>query len=259
MHVLAIEEADAALLRRGFADHVGGDHTLAVVPDVAAAVPHLRQRRPDLIILDLPQPGARTADLFARYADLVGETPVLVWTQAAEDDARALAQALADGYVHRSVAPPAMWASAIALAREAAKRPRLTDDLLVVNDNVAERALWRDVFEPHLGGGALLEAETVAGACAILEQGLAQHAVPRVLLIDYHLPGETGEALLEWIAQRNELAAVRSYVLSGSLGPRLSEACKRLGARDVLIKPFTLDGWESVLIGILARRGHDAA
>mgnify|MGYP002401224238 CR=1 FL=1 len=100
--------------------------------------------------------------------------------------------------------------------------------VLVVDDNEALR--------DNLAEALQLEGFTVAvapNAEAALDQ-LAKEPPPRVVLLDYMLPGISGADLLARIRKDPRLAGVRVVMTTGSVGIRSLTA----SADAILMKPF---------------------
>lgn len=100
--------------------------------------------------------------------------------------------------------------------------------VLVVDDNEALRENVAEALQ--------LEGYTVAVAAngnAALER-LAEDPPPRVVLLDFKMPGMNGADLLARIRQDPRLSAVRVVMTTGSSGIRSLTA----SADAVLMKPF---------------------
>jgi CheY-like chemotaxis protein len=80
--------------------------------------------------------------------------------------------------------------------------------ILVVEDNQPNRLLIRCLLE--LRGHEVVEAETVAEARSLLRPR------PQVILTDYALPGERGDALLATVRGDRELASTPVVVVTAS-------------------------------------------
>ncbi len=100
--------------------------------------------------------------------------------------------------------------------------------VLVVDDNEALRENLAEALE--LEGYAVAAAPDAEAALALL----AQEPPPRVILLDFKLPGMSGGDLLERIRRDARLAGVRVVMTTGSVGIRALTA----SADAVLMKPF---------------------
>jgi len=103
--------------------------------------------------------------------------------------------------------------------------------LLVVDDEEAARYALRQAFQAEY---RVVEAGSVAEARARLR---AER--PTVVLLDYHLPGEDGLALLREIGNAPEAPAVVMITAHGS--ERVAVEAMKAGAYDYLAKPYELD------------------
>ncbi len=191
----------------------------------------VRQRRPDLVVLDLAMPGR---DGFSVLAELktderTRQIPVVVvsgkslepdewqylhrytnsvWQKGrfnASELVRHLAQTLGDEIAlppvqrrNRDGQHDDVWQPA------QANRPHI----LVVDDHVTDARLLHRLFEAN-HRFEVTEAYSAAEALAAIEQ-----AVPDLIILDLTLPDITGEQLLGLLRQREETRAVPVVVVS---------------------------------------------
>ena len=73
---------------------------------------------------------------------------------------------------------------------------------------------------------------------------------PDLILLDYHLPGITGLAVVGAVRQQSQLDCVPIMVRSGSTDPRDAAASLAAGAQEYLSEPF---GFCEQLLNILNR------
>jgi DNA-binding response OmpR family regulator len=115
--------------------------------------------------------------------------------------------------------------------------------VLVVDDNEALRDNLAEALE--LEGYAVAVASDAEGALATLDED----PLPRVVLLDFKLPGMSGADLLARIRADARLAGVRVVMTTGSTGIRSLAAA----ADAVLMKPFGV----KELLSALKRVGLD--
>jgi DNA-binding response OmpR family regulator len=115
--------------------------------------------------------------------------------------------------------------------------------VLVVDDNEALRDNLAEALE--LEGYAVAVAPDAEGALASLDED----PLPRVVLLDFKLPGMSGTDLLARIRADARLASVRVVMTTGSTGIRSLAAA----ADAVLMKPFGV----RELLSVLKRVGVD--
>ena len=115
--------------------------------------------------------------------------------------------------------------------------------VLVVDDNEALRDNLAEALE--LEGYAVAVASDAEGALATLDED----PLPRVVLLDFKLPGMSGTDLLARIRADARLASVRVVMTTGSTGIRSLAAA----ADAVLMKPFGV----KELLSALKRVGLD--
>ena len=107
----------------------------------------------------------------------------------------------------------------------------LPDTILVVDDEAPSRYALSRVFQSSF---RVVEAESVAQA-----RGRLQSDRPRIVLLDYNMPGEDGLVLLEEMKDDADAPAVIMVTAHGS--ERLAVEAMKLGAYDYLAKPYELD------------------
>ncbi|MGC4770570.1 response regulator transcription factor [Micromonospora sp. DT44] len=125
------DEKQAELVRR-YLEREG--HTVVVVGDGRAALEHLRQRPPDLLILDVMMPkvdGLDVCRILRRESDL----PVLMLTARATEDDLLLGLDLgADDYMTKPYSPRELVARVRTLLRRGQRTTHATDPVLRVGD-----------------------------------------------------------------------------------------------------------------------------
>ena len=116
--------------------------------------------------------------------------------------------------------------------------------LLVVDDEAAARYALRQAFQQHY---RVVEAASVMEARERLRADR-----PAVVLLDYHLPGEDGLALLGEIGRGPEAPAVIMITAHGS--ERVAVEAMKAGAYDYLAKPYELDELRLVVARAVERQ-----
>lgn len=103
--------------------------------------------------------------------------------------------------------------------------------VLVVDDNLDASEVLAMLIETE--GFAATTARTLAQA----RHSLASR-MPRLILLDLHLPDGSGLSLLADVKSDPRTAAVRVAMLSGMMDDRVREEAQRLGASEYLVKPL---------------------
>ncbi len=116
--------------------------------------------------------------------------------------------------------------------------------VLVVDDEPAARYALRQAFQAEF---RVVEAGSVAEARACLRAD-----PPAVVLLDYHLSGEDGLALLREVGDAPDAPAVVMITAHGS--ERVAVEAMKAGAYDYLAKPYELDELRLVLARAIERR-----
>jgi CheY-like chemotaxis protein len=120
------------------------------------------------------------------------------------------------------------------------KKPKYTPTALVVDDDPAVRATVGKILE-HAGYRTHLAVDGREGG------SMYRRIRPDLVILDYHLPDLTGEALLETIKRPGDPAVV--IVVTGDTDPHVSVSVLRKGADGYVRKPFDA----SYLVDLAAR------
>lgn len=126
--------------------------------------------------------------------------------------------------------------------------PPVAADLLLVAHHPADVELARRILRPA-GWTRIAAARGGAEALALLQgpDGDRLAVLPRLVLLDPHLPGVDGFAVLERIRAHPATRAIPVVVFAGSGDPRDVARAYRLGANGVLPKPADFDRYADLL------------
>ncbi|KQT13267.1 sigma-54-dependent transcriptional regulator [Ramlibacter sp. Leaf400] len=118
--------------------------------------------------------------------------------------------------------------------------------VLVVEDNAIlakniERYLRRFGYDVHTAG----EASEAFSLMSVID--------PRLVLVDYGLPGLSGLDILHRLQQRR---ALRTVMITGQGSTQVAVAAMKAGACDYLSKPFTLDDLKRVVDTAMSSDAH---
>lgn len=118
--------------------------------------------------------------------------------------------------------------------------------VLVVEDNTIlakniERYLRRFGYDVHTAG----EASEAFSLMSVID--------PRLVLVDYGLPGLSGLDILHRLRQRR---ALRTVMITGQGSTQVAVAAMKAGACDYLSKPFTLSDLKRVVDTAMASDAH---
>jgi DNA-binding response OmpR family regulator len=239
-HVLVVE--DDSPIRVMLADMLAdAGYVVAEAINGFQALAHLKDRRPDLIVLDLMLPGMSGWEFLDRsraqleranvpvivlsairgQGDYPATLGVAAWFTKPLDVQHFL------GAVEQLAGPSkANAATPVPQAVEPAR-------ILVIEDE----PLIGELITEHLQGeGFVVElVPTIEAASARIA-----YAPPDLILLDLMLPGRSGWELLRQRQHDAELAAIPVLVVSAAPQDRLLEA-KELGADAFLSKPFDFD------------------
>jgi DNA-binding response OmpR family regulator len=241
-HVLVIE--DESSIRAMLVDLLeDAGYAVLQAVDGSQALEQLRERRPDLIVLDLMLPGMSGWEFLERSRARLEQAniPVVVlsaikgqgdypatlgvgaWFSKPLDVPRFLEA------VERMAGAP--LGAAVPPLPEASSAPG--PRILVVEDEPAIRDLVGDVLEEE---GYTVE---VAGSIDEALRRIREER-PELLILDLMLPGRTGWTFLRERRADADLARIPVLVVSAAGQDRLLEA-KEIGADGFLSKPFDVD------------------
>jgi CheY-like chemotaxis protein len=216
-------------------------------PGGLEALDLLRERRVDLVVLDLMMPGMSGWLFLERARDYLQQThiPVVIvsaikgfgdypamlgaaaWFNKPLDMTRFLAE------VETLVGPPRRANLTNAQGSRAGRR------VLIVED---EQTI-RDILRDHLDGEGY--SAEVAGSIAEARKRIG-NGRPDVILLDLMLPGQDGWGFLRKRRADPDLVDIPVLAISAAPHDRLQEA-KELGADGFLSKPLDLDVLSAVL------------
>jgi CheY-like chemotaxis protein len=117
-----------------------------------------------------------------------------------------------------------------------------TATVLQVDDDQALLRLVEEVFEDETETLGYVSATTGEEALA----ALGDVREPVILLVDRQLPGTDLWTFVEEVADRLEVVAVPTFVLSGSEDPNAVEDAYANGAAAYLEKPIDVDGFYQI-------------
>jgi CheY-like chemotaxis protein len=117
--------------------------------------------------------------------------------------------------------------------------------LLLIEDRPADVQLLTAAL---LEGASTLAVHAVATVTAAVswlrgEGPAASRRKPALIVVDLHLHGAPGTAALIRLQATDAWKRIPVVVLTGSGDPRSREECRRLGARDYLVKPMDFAGY----------------
>lgn len=102
--------------------------------------------------------------------------------------------------------------------------------LMIVDDNLMLRELWRDLFAP-LGITIVGESGNVADAIDNIER-----CSPDALLLDFHLPDGTGLDVMA--AMKHRWSAIPVIIATAASSPDIRRLCLSAGAKACFEKPM---------------------
>lgn len=114
--------------------------------------------------------------------------------------------------------------------------------MLIVEDNAPLRAAIAGLVQSW--GAEALEADTCSGGVGMLDPP------PDLLICDVRLPGESGLGVLE--ASLSTCPEPAKIAISGAATPEEAFLLARLGVREYLAKPFSLDDLTAAVHRVLS-------
>jgi CheY-like chemotaxis protein len=118
--------------------------------------------------------------------------------------------------------------------------------ILLVEDDAADATLLRRAFSKAKIPNPIRVVISAEEAVAYLKgvdkyHERAQYPLPALILLDFKLPGMSGQGFLAWLRAQPDLKALRVVVLSGGDDARDINLAYQLGANSFLTKPTDFD------------------
>jgi PAS domain S-box-containing protein len=123
--------------------------------------------------------------------------------------------------------------------------PTVAGDVVYVEDNEVNAILMSAVFTLRPSCRLHLTSTLLAG------RQLIEEVVPRLVLIDMHLPDGSGLSMLEWLGAHERLKGVHAVIVSADATRSQQEAAARAGAHGYLTKPIQVAEALQVIDAIL--------
>jgi CheY-like chemotaxis protein len=120
----------------------------------------------------------------------------------------------------------------------------MTHTILICDDNEQVRKLIATVLGSHL-----YDLREASDGEAALDELPRSH--PDLVILDMHMPGIDGLAVLDRIRRDPTLATTRVVLLSGDANALEDDWSERVGADAHLPKPFTVDALSETVRSLL--------
>ena len=136
-------------------------------------------------------------------------------------------------------------------------------EILVVDDSDEDAALTIDVLRDASPGAAVLRLtdgeQALQFICA--SDGYMRRAagLPRLVLLDLHMPGMDGIEVLRALRARPEMRDLPIVLWSSSRNPLFAEQALQAGASAYHVKPQQLDEYRAEMESIVHRWLHAGA
>ncbi len=124
----------------------------------------------------------------------------------------------------------------------------LPSGLLLVEDNPGDVALFQEAFQESGENLSIAVAGQVDEAIALLARSARP---PALIVLDLHLPGKNGKALLRHLKEHGGFKDLIIVVFSSSTWPKDIEECLALGAHHYRVKPHDWNGYLQLVTFIL--------
>jgi two-component system response regulator len=132
---------------------------------------------------------------------------------------------------------------------------RTVVEILIVDDSDEDAALTLDVLHSTLPNAAVLRLTDGEQALHFIcsSDGYARRAagLPRLVLLDLHMPGMDGIAVVRSLRARPEMSDLPIVLWSSSANPVFAEQALQAGASAYHVKPSNLDAYRSEMEAIL--------
>lgn len=241
--VLVIDDSPTVLLlTQRVLESVGYRVETCSNPMLLAA--QLRNLSPDLVLLDVEMPclsGTEALDMLRKYG-LGGDTKIALFSSLPPERLELLAREhAATGWIRKDSpldAERLLERVAELLAGAAAPPPRA--EALIVDDSRIVRRILAGIVSEQLG----FRTSQAEGGQQALEQ---LHPGLRLLLVDLHMPGMDGAALVRRVRQDPAYAGLKVVMVSSETDGEQIRALLGDGVDEFILKPFEVEAVASRL------------
>jgi CheY-like chemotaxis protein len=119
--------------------------------------------------------------------------------------------------------------------------------ILLVEDNAGDRMLFSEALEYTHCDIALHVAASAEEALRVIRAPDPAKGLPRLIVLDLHMPGKDGKAMLSELADLPQATGVPVMMLTSSNRPRDQEECLALGACGFRVKPNDWVGYQELI------------
>jgi len=207
---------------------VAAGYKVYLAHDGDAALGMAREKKPDLVTVDLRMPGVdglAVVEILKHDPD-TRKMPIVVLSVS--DDRDRAAAVGADAFLQKPVDAEPLLDT---IARLLAERGKSRQKILLVDDDPGIRMICRDVLE----GQGYLVREAGEGEAAQKE---ARRFRPDLVLVDVMMPGMDGFTLAQKLRGDRETSLTPIIFLSARGQTADKVRAFKLGAEDYLVKPF---------------------
>jgi PAS domain S-box-containing protein len=207
---------------------VAAGYRVFLAHDGDAALGRAREKKPDLVSVDLRMPGVDGLALveILKHDPDTRKMPIVVLSVS--DDRDRAAAVGADAFLQKPVDAEPLLDT---IARLLAERGKSRQKILLVDDDPGIRMICRDVLE----GQGYLVREAGEGEAAQKE---ARRFRPDLVLVDVMMPGLDGFTLAQKLRGDRETSLTPIIFLSARGQTADKVRAFKLGAEDYLVKPF---------------------
>ena len=118
--------------------------------------------------------------------------------------------------------------------------------ILVAEDDPTDAYFFERAFKRagipvalHFVGDGEQALEYLKGVCEYADR--ARYPLPRLVLLDLHMPRMGGFSVLNWLRKLPQFAGLQVVIFSSSDAPKDIDRAYGLGANSYLVKPHSMD------------------
>lgn len=234
----------------------GGEYEVAVETEGPKGYSAALKHSPGLILLDIMMPGTDGFDVLKalKKSSRTETIPVIMLTGVSDDQARIRAMKLYnEGYIVKPVDATAL-------------KTKIEEVLKLCPDKMPEKKQKRHALKEHASGAArVLVVDDEKSVCDLVEAFLTPQGFrvrtcwdpgtavklftvekPDIVILDLVMPGVDGMEILQEMKRRSQKTAI--IILTGVNDPVVISDAVRLGADDIIVKPFSMDQLRASLI-----------
>jgi CheY-like chemotaxis protein len=244
--VLVIDDSQYAL--HVMSMHLGEVADVYTVTGGIAAVDFLKQKKVDMILLDLEMPfmdGFQTLERLRKLEDCIN-VPVIVVTGVRDKDTVINSAIMGvDGYLIKPVTKQAVQKKVLDVYRKRRVDKKEKKTVLLIDDDMASLRQTNYMLQDKYN-------VIMINAAKMALDYLLKH-VPDVIVLDYQMPLFSGSSMMSIIRSSSPGSDIPIIILSGVLSRESLQECYQYNPSACLAKPVSKEALETAIAQALEK------